>query len=115
MFNLEKLKDNNAIFWCFKWHEMQRIAAEGGWALGLHGSVVHDLDVMAMPWVKNHITADELVGRLAEAVDSEKRGYVKDETSKPNNRIVYTIYACDSYIDLNVIKEVENEYKPENM
>ena len=106
MFDLEKLKDNNAIFWVFRFPELRRVAAECGWALGVHGSVVHDLDLMAMPWVEKHTTADELAEKLAAVADNYGRPYEKDDKSKPNNRIVYTIFAGDSYIDLNVIKEL---------
>lgn len=105
MFDLEKLKDNNAIFWVFRFPELREVAAECGWALGIHGSVTHDLDLMAMPWVENHTTADELADRLAEVADNQNRPCEKDEDSKPNKRIVYTIYAGNTYIDLNVIKE----------
>ena len=105
MFDLEKLKDNNAIFWVFRFPELRRVAAECGWALGVHGSVVHDLDLMAMPWVEKHTTADELAEKLAAVADNYGRPYEKDDKSKPNNRIVYTIFAGNSYIDLNVIKE----------
>ena len=66
MFNLEKLKDNNAIFWIFRFPEFREIAAECGWAIAVHGSAVHDLDLMAMPWVENHTSADELAQRLAD-------------------------------------------------
>jgi len=105
MFNLEKLKDNNAIFWVFRFPELRKVAAECGWALGIHGSVVHDLDLMAMPWIEEHTTSDELADRLAKVADNQHRKCVKDDKSKPNNRIVYTIFAGDTYIDLNVIKE----------
>lgn len=32
-FNLEKLKDNNAIFWTFQWPKIREVAAECGWAV----------------------------------------------------------------------------------
>jgi len=106
MFNLEKLKDNNAIFWAIQWPKIRESAAKCGWAVGIHGSAVHDLDLMAMPWVEEHTTADELAAILSDNVDNSHRGYVKsNDGDKPNGRIVYTIFAGDSYIDLNVIKE----------
>lgn len=104
MFDLEKLRDNNAIFWIFKFPQIREIAAECGWAIGVHGSVTHDLDLMAMPWVEEHATADELAKRIADEIDTFNRGYIKDEVSKPNNRVVYSIYAAGTYIDLNIIK-----------
>lgn len=105
MFDLTKLKNNNAIFWVFLFPEIRRVASEGGWAIGVHGSITNDLDLMAMPWIENHITADELAERIQEVVDNQGRKYVKTEGEKPNNRVVYTIFAGNTYIDMNVIKE----------
>lgn len=106
MFNLEKLKYNNAIFWTFLLNDIREVAYKCGWAIGVHGSLVNDLDLMAMPWVENHTTADELAKRIQSAVDNQGRTYVKTDGEKPNNRVVYTIFAGNTYIDLNVIKQV---------
>ena len=108
-FKLEKLKDNNAIFWTFLWPKIREVAAKCGWAIAIHGSVVNDLDLMAMPWVEEHTTADDLADCIASVVTSPEfyREPIKDDKSKPNNRVVYTIFAATSYIDLNVIKESE--------
>lgn len=107
MFDLEKLKDNNAIFWIFRFPEFQKIAAECGWAIAVHGSVVHDLDLMAMPWVENHTTADELAQQLTDSMPwSCRRPYQKSKPGdKPNGRIVYTIFMGQTYIDMNVIEK----------
>ena len=106
MFNLEKLKDNNAIFWIFRFPEFREIAAECGWAIAVHGSAVHDLDLMAMPWVENHTSADELAQRLADTEQPNfRRPYEKSKPGdKPNRRTVYTIFIGGTYIDLNVIE-----------
>lgn len=105
MFDLEKLKDNNAIFWVFHFPAIRETAASLGWAIGIHGSVTHDLDLMAMPWIDNHSTADELAAELAAVVANEEPWYEKSKRGeKPNGRIVYTIMAGGTYIDLNVIE-----------
>ena len=105
MFDLKKLEDNNAIFWIFKFPEYRRIAAECGWAIAIHGSAVHDLDLMAMPWVENHTSADELAQRLTDTEQENfRRPYEKSKPGdKPNGRIVYTIFTGGTYIDMNVI------------
>lgn len=106
MFDLKKLEDNNAIFWIFKFPEYRRIAAECGWAIAIHGSAVHDLDLMAMPWIENHTSADELAQRLTDTEQPNfRRPYVKSNPDdKPNGRIVYTIFTSNTYIDMNVIE-----------
>lgn len=74
--------------------------------------MIHDLDLMAMPWVENHVPADNLADCIASVVTTPEfyREPIKDDNSKPNNRVVYTIFAATSYIDLNVIKEPEESY-----
>ena len=106
MFDLEKLKDNNATFWVFRLPELRKIAAECGWAIAIHGSLVHDLDLMAMPWIENHTTADELAQRFTDINEPKwRRPYEKSKPGdKPNGRIVYTIFMGDTYIDMNVIE-----------
>ena len=106
MFDLKKLEDNNAIFWIFKFPEYRRIAAECGWAIAIHGSAVHDLDLMAMPWIEDHTTADELAQRLTDTEQPNfRRPYEKSKPGdKPNGRIVYTIFTGGTYIDMNVIE-----------
>ena len=107
MFDLKKLEDNNAIFWIFRFPEFRKIATECGWAIAIHGSAIHDLDLMAMPWVENHTDADELAQRLADTEQlSNRRPYVKSKPGdKPNGRIVYTIFVGGTYIDMNVIEK----------
>ena len=106
MFNLEKLKDNNAIFWVFQWPSLREAASECGWAIAIHGSVVHDLDLMAMPWREDHCTADNLASVLQSILNNPPqfvREPVKYVGEKPNGRVVYTIFGSGTYIDLNVI------------
>lgn len=107
MFNLEKLKDNNVIFWVFQWPSLREAASECGWAIAIHGSVVHDLDLMAMPWREDHATADNLASVLSSIInpnaEDARRSIFKHVGEKPNGRVVYTIIGGGSYIDLNVI------------
>ena len=106
MFNLEKLKDNNVIFWVFQWPALREAAAECGWALAIHGSVVHDLDLMAMPWREDHCTADNLAN-VIQSIFNDPPDFVREPSKyvseKPNGRVVYTIFGGNSYVDLNVI------------
>jgi peptidoglycan/xylan/chitin deacetylase (PgdA/CDA1 family) len=105
MFDLKKLEDNNAVFWIFWFPKLRKIAAECGWAIAIHGSAVHDLDLMAMPWVENHTSADELAQRFTNTnAPNFRRPYEKSQPGdKPNGRIVYTIFMGQTYIDMNVI------------
>jgi hypothetical protein len=61
---------------------------------------------MAMPWVENHTSADELAQRLTDTEQPNfRRPYEKSKPGdKPNGRIVYTIFTGGTYIDMNVIE-----------
>ena len=91
------------------WNDLRQAAMDCGWALGLHGSLNSDMDIMAMPWVKEAIPADDMIQHLINTCFyddgiMEKIGYLKDETSKPNGRIVYTLSIwADFYLDINII------------
>jgi hypothetical protein len=84
MAKVRELISNNgkAVFYATIYPELKEAALDCGWALGLHGSMASDMDIMAMPW-----------------------DYRVDTISKPNNRAVITIWIfADFYLDINVIK-----------
>ena len=101
--------NGRAAFYAAMWNDLRQAAMDCGWALGLHGSLNSDMDIMAMPWVKEAIPADDMIQHLIDTCFyddgiMEKIGYQKDETSKPNERIVYTLSIwADFYLDINVI------------
>lgn len=107
------MKDRNAVtcngraaFYASMWNDFRQAAMDCGWALGLHGSLASDMDIMAMPWTENATSADEMVERLIDCFGFSRPAYYEvDKTSKPNNRVVYTIpIFADFYIDLNIIQ-----------
>lgn len=93
--------------------DLKRVAKECGWALGLHGSLANDMDIMAMAWTENATTAQELIDTIC---DKCFKNNPFDETNrvpyfdKPNNRVVYTIVIWkDFYLDINVIKQADTK------
>lgn len=107
MFNRNAISRGHAIFYTVVYPEMRKIAADRGWALGLHGSLTSDMDLMAMPWTENAVPADELMAALNRLfMDNGSPWKVKkDSTSKPNGRVVYTIpIYSDYYCDINIIE-----------
>lgn len=89
-------------------------ARELGYALGLHGSMVRDMDLIAVPWVDEAVSPDE----LAEALQATLGGWVGPESGKvftwaalqksekPHGRVAYTLrWGGDEllFVDLSVM------------
>lgn len=68
-------------------------AKECGYAIGVHGSMRRDLDLMAMPWVDDHKTPDELAKSIMMAACGIKQDHFR-WTQKPNGRIAVSIPIC---------------------
>lgn len=99
---------------------LMKIAQKSGYALAVHGSMTRDLDLIAVPWVKNAYTPESLVMVLEESLVGERhsRSWWKlhsDTADKPFGRIAYVIPFAElandfetpghrhAYIDLSVM------------
>lgn len=72
---------------------MKDAAKEHGYALGVHGSLRRDLDVIAVPWVENYSPKDI----LAEAIQKAACGFIMqkyDWEQKPNGRMATAFPIC---------------------
>lgn len=99
--------NGRAVFYAAMWDDLRQAAMDCGWALALHGSLSSDMDIMAMPWVENAATANEMVERIIDCFGFCRPPHCEvDKKSKPNGRVVYTIPVySDFYIDLNIIEQ----------
>lgn len=104
--------NGRAAFYACMWDDFRQAAMDCGWALGLHGSLNSDMDIMAMPWIENAMTADEMISHMisscfGESVWAKEPHFKKGQPGdKPNGRIVYTIpIFADFYLDINVIEK----------
>lgn len=99
--------NGRAAFYACMWDDFRQAAMDCGWALGLHGSLASDMDIMAMPWTENATSADDMIKYMIGKCFSGNRmaEFEKHDGNKPNNRVVYTISIfSDFYLDINVIK-----------
>ena len=109
-FNSESLSLNGKpAFYAAVYSDLREIAYKYGWALGLHGSLANDMDIMAMPWTKDASSIDILIRELQAKFDGPFKGVdVKPYRGKPNGRVVYSIPIWgDLYLDINVIEKEE--------
>lgn len=80
-----------------------------GYSLALHGSLVRDLDLVAIPWRDDACDAEKLIQVVTEAV-KRQTGWghpSKERTLKPHGRIAVTIIAtAEVHIDLSIMPRV---------
>lgn len=91
------------------------IAAQHGYALAIHGSMVRDLDLIAVPWTDEATDALTLVKAIKDAIggithNSETDHLFKDEDprQKPHGRVAYSLHFTNrgchaAFIDLSVV------------
>ena len=96
--------NGRAVFYAAMWEDFREAALDNGWALGLHGSLANDMDIMAMPWTVDAVAPLELILAIKGCFDTPKAIDVT-ETPMHNNRVVYTLSIwADFYLDINIIK-----------
>lgn len=99
---------------------IRAIAREHGYAIGVHGSLARDIDLIAAPWTDEASDGATLAGAIADAVSGfidmgsvPGRGpsddYKKPE-AKPHGRFSWSIHLGGGpYIDLTVMPRVRPE------
>lgn len=98
--------NGRAAFYAAMWGDLKNAALDCGWALGLHGSLNSDMDIMAMPWTEKATTVEVMLQTLEKCLTIPDKfcGGIKKSTDKPNNRIVYSLSIwADFYLDINII------------
>lgn len=99
--------NGKASFYASIYDDLRSTAMDCGWALGLHGSLANDMDIMAMPWTENAKPIEEMIQSLSDCFVGcpFKDEHLIPHYDKPNNRVVYTMSIFgDWYLDINVIK-----------
>lgn len=103
------ITNGKAVFYACMWDDLKNAALDCGWALGLHGSLNSDMDIMAMPWIQDCKHIGDMLDALEACFVSMDEGHKPLKRvmtkNKPNNRVVYTLHIwADFYLDINVIE-----------
>ena len=84
-----------------------RVARKSGYAIGVHGSMTRDMDIIAVPWVDRAVPPKVLAYRIHKTVC--KYHYTPefldaDVTVKPRGRLSWALIlgSGGAYIDLSV-------------
>lgn len=105
--NKHVVTNGKAAFYACILEDLKNAALECGWAIGVHGSLSNDMDLMAMPWTDDALPVEDMILSLSDCfVDNPfKDKHIIPHYSKPNGRVVYTISIwSDYYLDINVIR-----------
>lgn len=88
---------------------LAEIAQANGYALALHGSLQRDLDLLAVPWTKEAVSAEELMKAIADYAGEvmgmmfETAVVITQVEEKPHGRKAWCIAMGNgSVIDLSV-------------
>ena len=91
---------------------IREAAKKLGYAIAIHGTLTRDLDILAVPWVKEAVEPMVLVNMIADVVGgyvigdrTDERGYVSDHpTEQPHGRMSWNIcWGGKAFIDLSVM------------
>jgi hypothetical protein len=99
--------NGKAAFYACIWDDLRQAAMDCGWALGLHGSLSKDMDIMAMPWTESAAPVAEMIRALSGCFTESPFAelHLIPHAGKPNGRVVYTMSIwADFHLDINVIE-----------
>lgn len=91
---------------------MRAAARAAGYALAVHGSLARDIDIVAVPWTDQAISADKLLQLLVGVVSGViPRAWATEFTDKPHGRRAATINHGGflAEIDLSVMPVTSKE------
>lgn len=102
----EVKKEGKMVFYAVLYNSFRQAALDCGYALSLHGSMASDMDMIAVPWVADAKSPDELVAKISDCIDGTvwKDHHLMDREERINGRLCYTISIMgDWQIDLSVM------------
>ena len=102
--------EGKAVFYAVLYNSMRQKALDLGYSLALHGSMVSDMDLVAIAWVEDASPVELLVETINNCLDHtiwKEYRFKLTKTEKPHRRLAYTLFICgDWYIDLSVIPPI---------
>lgn len=94
---------NNAPMYANLYATMRDIARPYGYALAIHGSMMRDMDVVAIPRMRECCAPEELVHAFAKAISFVHVDEQPEE--KYHGRLVWTMaFPGECFVDLSIMK-----------
>jgi hypothetical protein len=116
MWSAAKTKSDLLVLYSSVLPTVTKIARDSGYAVGLHGSMTRDLDLIAIPWQRKHVLPITLARRIFAIAHPPRierahfKAILENVTRKPCGRLAFAIYiGFYAYIDLSVMAEQKGE------
>lgn len=108
----EVTENQRSAVYAVLYNDFRNAALNCGYALAVHGSMLSDLDLLAVAWVEDAKPEEELVKAISDCIGDTiwKDHHFKHRKENPHGRISYSlsIYS-DWYIDLSIIPPKKKE------
>lgn len=94
------------------------VAKQHGYALGVHGTLGRDLDLIAVPWIEEAADHEKLIEAMAHVAGGKVPVMFQDDSGqlcdnpilRPHGRLGYVIHLGGGpYIDVSVMPKTTNE------
>lgn len=94
-----------AVVYSFLYPDVARACRKCGYAAALHGTMAHDLDIMAVPWTDEATDIDTLIVAVHSAIYGKTDAYKFEPPSdKPHGRKSWTFALHNgAWIDFSVM------------
>lgn len=81
-------------------------ARQQGYAIGTHGTLARDIDLIAVPWTKDAVDAETLIKRIKQNIGGWANPGDKEQPErKPHGRLAWSIHilGTPAYLDISVM------------
>ncbi len=112
------MKDvSNAVAFALLLPDLMKAGREVGYAVAVHGSMARDLDLIAVPWTEEAVSAERLIMHLLAAVDGKLRNGARkkgdewervpasEPALKPHGRQTWVVHVGSDgmYLDVSIM------------
>ncbi|MFA5394442.1 MAG: hypothetical protein WC346_00300 [Methanogenium sp.] len=119
MTNIKEIIPARAAAYCAIYPMLLQIAKDHGYTLCVHGSLHRDMDLVAIPWIKEASDPLDLIHDIKEIIGvvfhHEETDYIEGSdkpTAKPHGRLAWSLHVTNKgmyggYLDISVMPKKE--------
>lgn len=99
------IDDGRAAIWAALIEDLRAVCWEAGWVCATHGSMIHDLDLILLPWHDDAVSTLDIIKRIGDLFKQiEPFMHMVHVVERPFHRQTYTINIWgDAHLDISVV------------